>query len=215
MMRYLSILPDFWYSLFPSFTKVIFDLGSTTGTMSVVMRSLVPQLVDVMLVGMSVVTTVAVDFAKVIMFFVSESERFVSWCDTMDVMSAEKFSKAWSEYRMVLSGVVQGLVLIVGSLSLVLFLEGALVFVRLCAWLNDIAWAAAGGEEDPITVLKITGPEIAKCSFFPCLLFEDLMLQAFPSVDKIREFILSEFLWVFMICWDVGQEVGLLLQIFF
>ena len=77
MMRYLSILPDFWYSLFPSFTKVISDLGSTTGTMSVVMRSLVPQFVEVMLVGMSVVTTVAVDFAKVIMFLVSESERFV------------------------------------------------------------------------------------------------------------------------------------------
>ena len=56
---------------------MIFDLGSTTGTMSVVMRSLVPQLVDVVLVGMSVVTTVAVDFAKVIMFLVSESERFV------------------------------------------------------------------------------------------------------------------------------------------
>ena len=136
----------------------------------------------------------------------------------MDVMSAEKFSKAWSEYRMVLSGVVQGLVLIVGSLSLVLFLEGALVFVRLCAWLIDMAWAAAaevGREEDPITVLKITGPEIAKCSFFPCLLFEDLMLQAFPSVDKIWEFILSEFLWVFMMCWDAGQEVELLLQILF
>ena len=197
---------------------MIFDLGSTTGTMSVVMRSLVPQFVEVMLVGMSVVTTVAVDFAKVIMFFVSESERFVSWCDTMDVMSAEKFSKAWSEYRMVLSGVVQGLVLIVGSLSVVLFLEGVLVFVRLCAWLSAVAWAAAaeaGGERDPITVLKITGPVIVKCSFFPCLLFEDLMLQAFPSVDKIQEFILSEFLWVFMMCWDAGQDIELLLQILF
>ena len=110
---------------------MIFDLGSTTGTMSVVMRSLVPQLVDVMLVGMSVDTTVAVDFAKFIMFFVSESERFVSWCDTMEVMSAEKFSKAWSEYRMVLSGVVQGLVLIVGSLSVVLFL-GVVWFLSDC-----------------------------------------------------------------------------------
>ena len=119
---------------------------------------------------------------------------------------------------MVLSGVVQGLVLIVGSLSLVLFLEGVLVFVRLCAWLSAVAWAAAadgGGERDPITALKITSPEIAKCSFFPCLLFEDLMLQAFPSVDKIWEFILSEFLWVFMMCWDAGQEVELLLQILF
>ena len=129
------------------------------------MRSLVPQLVDVVLVGMSVVTTVAVDFAKFIMFVVSESEMFVSWCATMDIMSAEKFSKAWSEYRMVLSGVVQGLVLTVGSLSVVLFLEGVLVFVILCAWLSAVAWAAAaeaGGERDPITVLKITGPDIAR-----------------------------------------------------
>ena len=136
----------------------------------------------------------------------------------MDVMSAEKFSKAWSEYRMVLSGVVQGLVLMVGLMLLFLLLEGASVFVRLCAWLIDMAWAAAaevGEEEDPITVLKITGPEIAKCLFFPCLLIEDPMLQAFPNVDKIWEFILSEFLWVFMMCWDMGQEVGLLLQIFF
>ena len=52
-------------------------LGSTTDTMSVVMRSLVPQFVEVMLVGMSVVTTVAVDLAKVIIFLVSDSKRFV------------------------------------------------------------------------------------------------------------------------------------------
>ena len=81
-----------------------------------------------------------------------------------------------------------------------------------------MAWAVAaeaGEEEDPITVLKITGPEFARCWFFPCLLFEDPMSQAFPNVDKIREFILSGFLWVFMICWALGQELGLLLQIFF
>ena len=41
------------------------------------MRSLVPQCAEVMLVGMSVVITVAVDLAKVIISLVSESERFV------------------------------------------------------------------------------------------------------------------------------------------
>ena len=57
---------------------VVFVLGLTTDTMSVVMRSLVPQCAEVMFVGMSVVTTVAVDLAKVIMSLVSESERFVA-----------------------------------------------------------------------------------------------------------------------------------------
>ena len=136
----------------------------------------------------------------------------------MDVMSAEKFSKAWSECRMVLSGVVQGLVLMVAPLLLFLLLGGALVFLSLCAWLIEIVWAAAaeaGEEEDPITVLKIMGPGIAKCLFPPCLLFEDPVLQAFPRVDKIWEFFISEFLWVFIMCLDMGHKVGLFLQIFF
>ena len=114
----------------------------------------------------------------------------------MDVMSAEKFSKAWSECRMVLSGEVQGLVLMVASMLLFLLLEGASVFVSLCAWLIEMAWAAAaevGEEEDPITVLKIIGPGIARCLFPPCLLFEDPVLQAFPRVANIWEFFFSEF----------------------
>ena len=136
----------------------------------------------------------------------------------MDVMSAEKFSKAWSECRMVLSGVVQGLVLVVASMLLFLLLEGASVFGNMCVWLIEIAWAAAaeaGEEEDPITVLKIMGPGIAKCLFPPCLLFEDPVLQAFPRVVNIWEFFFSEFLWVFIMYWDMGHRFGLFLQIIF
>ena len=131
------------------------------------------------------------------MSLVSESESPVLCCDTMNVMSAEKFSKAWSECRMVLSGVVQGLVSLVVPLLMFLLLGGASVFVSLCTWLIEIAWAAAaeaGEEEDPITVLKIIGPGIARCLFPPCLLFEDPVLQALPRVVNIWEFFFSEFL---------------------
>ena len=62
----------------------------------------------------------------------------------MDLMSAEKFSKAWSECRMVLSGVVQGLALLLSILLVIpflmsLLLRGASVFVSLCAPLIETA----------------------------------------------------------------------------
>ena len=68
----------------------------------------------------------------------------------MDSMSAEKFSKAWSECRMFLSGVVQWLDFLVFSFLLSLFLVGALVFENLCASLTEMACAVAAevGEEE-------------------------------------------------------------------
>ena len=104
----------------------------------------------------------------------------------MDLMSAEKFSKAWSECRMVLSGVVQGLGLLVVPFLLSLLLVGALVFENLCASLIEIACAVAaevGEEEVPMTVLKIIGPGIARC-LLP-LLFADLVSQASPRLANI------------------------------
>ena len=111
----------------------------------------------------------------------------------MDLMSAEKFSKAWSECRMVLSGAVQGLGLLVGILLVVpfllsLLLRGALVFEILCAPLIETACAVAaevGEEEVPMTVLKIIGPGIARCLLPPCLLLAGPVSQAFPRVANI------------------------------
>ena len=53
---------------------MVFVFGLTTDTMSVVMRSLVPQCVEDIFVGMRVVTTVAVFLARLIMSLVSELE---------------------------------------------------------------------------------------------------------------------------------------------
>ena len=61
----------------------------------------------------------------------------------MDSMAAVKCFKAWSEYRTVLSGVVQGLVSFLILFEVLPLLWGALVFVILCVWLIEVAWAAA------------------------------------------------------------------------
>ena len=128
-------------------------------------------------------------------------------------MAVVKCFKAWYECRIVLSGVVQGLVSFLILFEVLLLLWGALVFVILCAWLIEVAWAAAAivvEEEDPMTVLNIIGLEISRC-----LLFEGSFLHAVPRVVNILEPCFIEFLWLFIMCWDRGQDVGLFLQIFF
>ena len=166
-----------------------------------------------MFVGMRVVTTVAVSLARDIMCFVSELDGSVLFWDTIDSMAVVKCFKAWSEYRMVLSGVVQELVPFWILFEILLFLFGAFVFVILCAWLIEVAWAAAAivvEEEDPMTMLNIIGLEISRC-----LLFEGPFMHAVPRVVSIWEPFFIEFLWLCMMCWDIGQDVGLFLQIFF
>ena len=66
------------------------------------------------------------------------------------------FCRAWSEWRVIFSGVCQRLFLFEG----LLLLSGAVVFVSLCAWLSAVEWAVAiivSDVEDPMMVLKIMG----------------------------------------------------------
>ena len=65
MSRYLFLSPESLYSLFPSFTKVVFVLGLTTDTYSVVLRSLFSHCAEEPLFGMRVDTIVAVFFCQI------------------------------------------------------------------------------------------------------------------------------------------------------
>ena len=132
------------------------------------------------------VTTVAVSLARLIISLEFESGSSILVSEIMDSISAEKFSKAWSECRMVLSGVVQWLDFTVSPFLLSLFFVGALVFENLCASLTEMACAVAaevGEEEVPMTMLKIIGLEISRC-LLP-FLFADLVSQASPRLASI------------------------------
>ena len=77
-------------------------LWLTTVTYIVFIRSLLSHRAEGPLIGMMVVTTVAVFEASLTILSISESRSpFVS-CDTMDLMSSKNSSKAGSEYWMVL-----------------------------------------------------------------------------------------------------------------
>ena len=65
--KYLLLSLFTGYMMFSLFITSSLDSGSTLDTSSVVVRSLVAQLVEDVLVGTRVVTTIAVSFATVIM----------------------------------------------------------------------------------------------------------------------------------------------------
>ena len=103
---------------------------STVGTSRVVVRSLVAQWVDDVSVGTRVVITIAVSFARLIICWVSWSDWFLLFWLINDSIAPEKcFCRAWSEWRVISSGVCQRLFLFEG----LLLLSGALVLVNLCA----------------------------------------------------------------------------------